>query len=97
MGIVSLRMVGRTGLLLGILGAMFCSAQDSTPAPRPWNQNPNGMHVYLQAGLKTHLIGQHDYPQFLADWSKILTEHGAVVDGSLHAPSDAELAGIDVL
>jgi type 1 glutamine amidotransferase len=41
--------------------------------------------------------GQHDYPQFLADWSKILTEHGAVVDGSLHAPSAAELEHTDVI
>ncbi len=63
-------------------------------APRPPGQNPNGMHIYLRAGLKSHGPGLHDYPQFLADWSKILTEHGAVVDGSLHAPSAAELAGI---
>ena len=77
------------------------SAQQTAPAepgaPRPWGQNPNGMHVYLQAGLKTHFVGQHDYPQFLADWSKVLTEHGAIVDGSLHQPSASELEGVDVL
>jgi len=55
------------------------------------------MHIYLRAGLKTHGPGLHDYPQFLADWSKILTDHGAVVDGSLHAPSAAELEHTDVL
>jgi type 1 glutamine amidotransferase len=55
------------------------------------------MHVYLRAGLKTHQVGLHDYPQWLADWSKILTEHGAIVDGSLHAPSEAELSHTDVL
>jgi type 1 glutamine amidotransferase len=60
-------------------------------------QNLNGMRVYLRGGLKTHFRGQHDYPQFLADWSKILTEHGAVVDGSFHAPTARELEGIDVL
>jgi type 1 glutamine amidotransferase len=60
-------------------------------------QNLNGMRVYLRGGLKTHFHGQHDYPQFMADWSKILTEHGAVVDGSFHAPTAAELEGIDVL
>lgn len=65
-------------------------------APLPWGQNPVGMHIYIWAGLKSHLAGQHDYPQFLADWSKILTEHGAVVDGALHAPSAAELERIDV-
>src|SRR4051794_13815982 len=65
--------------------------------PLPPGQNPNGMHVYLWAGLKSHLPGQHDYPQFLADWSKLLTEHGAVVDGALHPPSAADLEHTDVL
>ena len=60
-------------------------------------QNPDGMRVYLRAGLKTHGPGKHDYPQFLADWSKLLTTHGAVVDGSLHAPSAAELERTDVM
>jgi type 1 glutamine amidotransferase len=65
--------------------------------PPRWGQNPNGMHIYLRAGLKTHGPGLHDYPQFLADWSKLLTDKGAVVDGSLHAPSAAELEHTDVL
>ncbi len=65
--------------------------------PRPSHQNPNGMHIYIWAGLKSHLPGQHDYPQFLADWSKILTEHGAVVDGALHGPSSADLDHVDVV
>jgi type 1 glutamine amidotransferase len=73
------------------------SATGSQGAPRIPGQNPNGMHIYIRAGLKTHPPGLHDYPQFLADWSKILTEHGAVVDGSLHAPSAAELEHTDVL
>src|SRR6478609_4052577 len=68
-----------------------------TQAPRPWNQNPNGLHIYIWAGLKSHLAGQHDYPQFLADWSKLLTEHGAVVDEALHAPSLADLEHADVV
>jgi type 1 glutamine amidotransferase len=55
------------------------------------------MHVYIWAGLKSHGEGQHDYPQFLADWSKLLTERGAVVDGSLHAPSAADLEHTDVV
>jgi type 1 glutamine amidotransferase len=73
------------------------SATSSQGAPRIPGQNPNGMHIYIRAGLKTHPPALHDYPQFLADWSKILTEHGAVVDGSLHAPSTAELGPTDVL
>jgi type 1 glutamine amidotransferase len=66
-------------------------------APSPQGQNRNGMHVYIWAGLKSHSEGQHDYPQFLADWSKILTAHGAVVDGALHAPSSADLEHSDVV
>jgi type 1 glutamine amidotransferase len=69
----------------------------SVQAPPSWDQNPHGMHVYIWAGLKSHAPGQHDYPQFLADWSKLLTEHGAVVDGALHAPSEADLEHTDVV
>jgi type 1 glutamine amidotransferase len=91
-------------VLTSVLGAavVVCSApalaQQSAAQGLPlWGQNPNGMHIYLRAGLKTHGQGLHDYPQFLADWSKLLTDHGAVVDGSLHAPSAAELEHTDVL
>jgi type 1 glutamine amidotransferase len=55
------------------------------------------MHNYISAGLKSHSARQHDYPQFLADWSKLLTEHGAVVNGALHPPSDANLENTDVV
>jgi type 1 glutamine amidotransferase len=55
------------------------------------------MHIYLWSGIKSHGAGQHDYPQFLSDWSKILTEQGAVVDGALHAPSAADLEHTDVV
>ena len=70
---------------------------DQQGPPRVPGQNPNGMHIYIRAGLKSHNVGEHDYPQFLADWSKVLTQHGAVVDGSLHAPSAAELEHTGVL
>ena len=76
----------------------YASAQPgSVVAPRPPGQNPNGMHIYIWAGLKSHLPGQHDYPQLLADWSKLLTEHGAVVDGALHPPTKADLEHTDVV
>ena len=65
--------------------------------PLPQGQNRNGMHVYIWGGLKSHGEGQHDYPQFLADWSKILTSHGAVVDGALHPPGSADLEQTDVV
>jgi len=80
-----------------LLAAAFshpCAAQS---APRIPGQNENGIQIYLRAGLKTHGPGQHDYPQFIADWSKVLTEHGAVVTGSLHAPLAQELEGVSVL
>ena len=62
-----------------------------------WAQQDPAIRVYIRGGLKTHGPGQHDYPQYLADWSKILTERGALVDGSLHFPNPAELANIDVM
>jgi type 1 glutamine amidotransferase len=73
------------------------AGQGRSGVPAIPGQNPNGMHIYLRAGLKTHGPGQHDYPQFLADWSKILTESGAVVDGSYHSPTAAELQKTDVI
>jgi type 1 glutamine amidotransferase len=69
------------------------------PAAAAQAQEPQAppVRVYIHAGLKTHAEGQHDYPQFLADWSKLLTNRGAVVDGSLHFPSARELANTDVM
>jgi type 1 glutamine amidotransferase len=72
--------------------------RDPNAPPAIQGQNLNGMHIYLRAGLKTHGEGQHDYPQFLADWSKLLTvKYGAVVDGSFHEPTAKELAKTDVI
>jgi type 1 glutamine amidotransferase len=55
------------------------------------------VRIYIYAGLKTHAEGQHDYPQFLADWSKLLMNRNAVVDGGLHFPSAKELGNADVV
>ena len=55
------------------------------------------MHIFIWGGLKSHGVNQHDYPQFLADWSGLLTERGAVVDGALHSPSSADLEKTDVV
>jgi type 1 glutamine amidotransferase len=79
-----------------VMSCLSLNAQ-APGAPKIWGQNVNGVRIYLQAGLKTHFAGQHDYPQFLADWSKILTDHGAVVDGALHQPTAEDLAHTDVL
>src|SRR5580658_7622772 len=88
--------------------SVWGSAQQSNPSgssvkPGPSGflntpgQNVAGMHIFLWAGLKSHLEGQHDYPQWLADWSKLLTKHGAMVDGAFHPPSAADLEHTDVL
>jgi type 1 glutamine amidotransferase len=55
------------------------------------------VRVYIRSGIKSHGPGLHDYPQFLADWSNVLTDRGAIVDGGLHFPSAQELANVDVM
>jgi len=60
-------------------------------------QNIRGMHIYLWSGLKSHGEGQHDYPQLLADFSKMLTDHGAVVEGGYHPATADELSRADVV
>lgn len=68
------------------------------PAPAaPQVQQAPPIRVYIRAGLKTHAEGQHDYPQFLSDWSKLLTARGALVDGGLSFPSAEQLANTDVI
>jgi type 1 glutamine amidotransferase len=65
------------------------------PQASPFTTPP--LRVFIYAGLKTHAEGQHDYPQFLADWSKLLMNRNALVDGGLHFPSAEELASSDVV
>lgn len=72
-------------------------ASDSEPKPAIQGQNVNGLRVYIRSGMKTHGGTDHDYPQFLADWAKVLTDQGAYVDGSYHSPTAAELEKVDVL
>jgi type 1 glutamine amidotransferase len=72
--------------------------QRGTPSTAPaQGTDVAPLRVYLRGGLKTHGAGQHDYPQFVADWSNILTERGAIVDGGLHFPTAPELEGVDVI
>ena len=86
-------------ILATVLATVFLTfpGKAQPNAPRPPGQNPNGMRIYIWAGLKSHQPGQHDYPQFLADWSKLLTERGAVVNGALHPPRSADLDQTDVV
>ncbi|MPY88186.1 MAG: hypothetical protein GEU99_09705 [Luteitalea sp.] len=55
------------------------------------------LSVFIRAGEKTHGPGEHDYPRFLEDWTTLLRERGAEVDGQLRFPTEAELAKADVL
>lgn len=55
------------------------------------------LRVFIRASAKTHGPGAHDYPRFLEDWKKLLNERGAVAEGALRPPTDAELAKTDVL
>jgi|SRR6185437_8303206 len=98
----------KTILLAGAVALAFAgtgsaqTAQDYArysqwPAPRAQGQNVNGERIFIFAGLKSHGPGAHDYPYFLDTWSKLLTAHGAVVDGSLSFPSEEQLAKSDVV
>jgi len=55
------------------------------------------MHIFLFGGLKSHGPGAPDYPYWLDSWSKLLTAHGAVVDGAFSFPSEQQLAAADVV
>jgi type 1 glutamine amidotransferase len=87
-----------------LLGTTVIAQQQQPQQPAPPQPGrgqqasaPQGPRIYIRAGLKTHGPGQHDYPQYLADWSKVLTERGAIVDGSLHFPTAAELTNTEVI
>ncbi|MFK7910418.1 MAG: ThuA domain-containing protein [Akkermansiaceae bacterium] len=55
------------------------------------------LNVFIRAGKKTHGPGAHDHPRFLADWSKLLKERGAEVDGALVFPTDDQMKKADVI
>src|SRR5262245_2423230 len=55
------------------------------------------LRMFIRASAKTHGPGQHDYPAFLTEWKKLLTDRGAVVDGGLRFPTAEELEKADVV
>jgi type 1 glutamine amidotransferase len=66
----------------------------------PVNAQRDPLRIFIRAGEKTHGPagnGLHDYPTFLTDWTKLLTERGATVQGALRFPTADELAKTDVL
>jgi type 1 glutamine amidotransferase len=90
-------LIGVTVLALALVVPMAAQAPPQGAAAASQTAATRPIRVYIRAGLKTHGPGLHDYPQFLADWSNVLTERGAVVDGSLHFPTAQELANVDVM
>lgn len=92
-------LLGAAALMCTSVLAQQPPPQTGAPAGAPAAAQPQTppLRVYLHGGLKTHAEGQHDYPQFVADWSKLLTNRGAIVDGGLHFPSARELSNTDVL
>jgi type 1 glutamine amidotransferase len=69
-------------------------------SPLAAQEKKEPLRVFLRVGPKTHNPvgnGQHDYPAFLAEWSKLLLERGVTADGALHFPSAARLAETDVM
>lgn len=55
------------------------------------------LRVFIRGGVKTHGPGQHDHPRFLGEWTKLLTERGAKVDGAMDFPTAEQLEKTDVL
>ncbi|MBI4663896.1 MAG: ThuA domain-containing protein [Verrucomicrobia bacterium] len=55
------------------------------------------LRIFIRASAKTHGPGQHDYPRFLEEWKKRLNERGAIAEGALRFPTEAELGKSDVL
>jgi len=58
------------------------------------------LRIFIRAGKKTHGPagnGQHDGPTFLKDWTQLLKERGAVVNGRIGFPTAEELENADVI
>jgi len=55
------------------------------------------LRVFLRAGPKTHGPGEHDHPRFLEEWTRLLSERGCTVRGTLAFPGEEDLAASDVL
>jgi type 1 glutamine amidotransferase len=78
-------------LRLTFLAAITCGALAA--------QQPS-LRIFIRSSAKTHGApdnGNHDYPAFLAGWSKLLTARGAAVDGAPRFPTADELLNMDVL
>ena len=55
------------------------------------------LRIFIRSGPKTHGPGLHDYPRFLTEWTALLIERGAKVNGAPRFPTAGELAETDVV
>ena len=77
--------------------ALVVVAVASAAAPYPVSQKEPRLRVFIRASEKTHGPGEHDYPRFLQDWTRLLNERGAVATGAKRFPTREELDRTDVL
>ena len=75
---------------LTVIIAVFLTASATMAEEKP-------LHIFIRAGRKTHGPGDHDYPRFHEEWTKLLSERGAVASGSLTFPKREQLQGVDVM
>ena len=76
---------------IALLHAALLLSSPAAPAP---------LRIFIRAGAKTHgpaENGLHDHPRFLGDWTRLLAERGAQVDGGMTFPTGDQLARTDVL
>src|SRR3954469_24043619 len=72
------------------LALLFLSFVATAPAADP-------LRIFIRGGTKDHGPGQHDHPRFLEEWTKLLTERGAKVDGAQAGPTPEQFAATDVI
>jgi putative membrane-bound dehydrogenase-like protein len=80
-------------ILVSFLGLSFLVGFSPARAAEP-------LRIFLRGGPKTHGPagnGLHDHERWVQDWTGLLRERGARVQGGLRFPTAAELAETDVL
>src|SRR3989442_16027822 len=75
-----------------LLGTVFAAGVWGAIAAQP-----QPLRIFIRSGPKTHGPGQHDYPRFLADWTRLLADRAAKGNGALRFPTADDLAATDVM
>ena len=81
-------------IALFALALSWLGAADQREKPA---EEEEPLRVFIRAGKKTHRPGAHEHERFLVDWTKLLRERGAEVDGALTFPSAEQIANCDVI